>query len=131
MMPSMPVTSLYAALLGLMFIGLSLRTISLRRRFNVAVGDGRNLLLQRAMRVNANFSEYVPLTLMLIYFVELHDGPRLHVHVLGIALICGRVLHAWGLSQAQENMNYRTSGIMLTFCVLITSCLLVLLYQLE
>ncbi len=131
MQTTMPVTPLYAALLGLMFVFLSMRTIRLRRRFRVAVGDGRHPLLQRAMRVNANFAEYVPLTLMLIYFVELHDGPRLHVHALAITLICGRVLHAWGLSQAQENLNYRSAGIMLTFGVLITSCLLVLLYQME
>ncbi len=128
---TMPVTPLYAALLGLMFIGLSLRTISLRRRFRVAIGDGRNPLLQRAMRVNANFAEYVPLALLLNYFVELQDGPRLHVHLLGITLVCGRLLHAWGVSQASENFHYRTAGIMLTFCVMLTACLLLLIYQLE
>lgn len=127
----MPVTPLYAALLGLMFVALSVRTIRLRRRYRVAIGDGRNTLLQRAMRVNANFAEYVPLTLLLIWFVELHDGPRLHVHALGIALLCGRVLHAWGVSQEKENFRYRTAGMMLTFSVLITSSLLILLYQLD
>jgi uncharacterized protein len=126
-----PVTPLYAALLGLMFIVLSLRTIRLRRRYRVAIGDGRNPLLQRAMRVNANFAEYVPLALLLNFFVELHDGPRLHVHLLGIALVCGRLLHAWGVSQAKENFRYRTTGIMLTFGVMLTACLLILLYQFE
>ena len=126
-----PVTPLYAALLGLMFVVLSVRTIRLRQRYRVAIGDGRNTLLQRAMRVNANFSEYVPLTLLLIWFVELHDGPRLHVHVLGIALLCGRLLHAWGVSQEKENLRYRTAGMILTFSVMITACVLILLYQLE
>ncbi len=127
----MPVTPLYAALLGLLFILLSLRTIRLRRRYHVAIGDGRNTLLQRAMRVNANFAEYVPLTLLLIYFVELHDGPRLHVHALGIALLCGRLLHAWGVSQAQENLRYRSAGMMLTFSVMLMACTLILIYQME
>ncbi|MGE0558365.1 MAG: MAPEG family protein [Burkholderiales bacterium] len=127
----MPVTPLYAAVLGLMFVALSVRTISLRRRYRVAIGDGRNTLLQRAMRVNSNFAEYVPLTLLLIWFVELHDGPRLHVHALGISLLCGRVQHAWGVSQEKENLRYRTVGMMLTFSVLITASLLILLYQLE
>lgn len=127
----MPVTPLYAALLGLMFVALSVRTIRLRRRFRVAIGDGKNALLQRAMRVNANFSEYVPLTLLLVWFVELHDGPRLHVHALGIALLCGRLLHAWGVSHEKENLRYRTAGMMLTFSVMIMSCALILLYQLE
>ncbi len=83
------------------------------------------------MRVNANFAEYVPLSLMLIYFVELHDGPRLHVHLLGTALVCGRLLHAWGVSQPKENFRYRTAGIALTFGVMLISCALVLLYQME
>ena len=127
----MPATPLYAALLGLLFIALSIRTIGLRRRFRVALGDGRKAPLQRAMRVNANFAEYVPLALLLIYFVELHDGPRLHIHLLGIALICGRVLHAWGVSQEQENFRYRTAGMALTFSVMLIASILTLLYQLE
>ena len=127
----MPVTPLYAALLGLMFIALSIRTIRLRRRYRVAIGDGRKALLQRAMRVNANFAEYVPLALLLIYFVELHDGPRLHIHLLGLALISGRLLHAWGVSQEQENFSYRTAGMALTFGVILIACVLILLYQLE
>jgi len=127
----MPITPLYAAILGLVFIALSLRTIRLRRRYRVAIGDGRKELLQRAMRVNANFAEYVPLSLLLIYFVELHDGPRLHVNALGIALICGRLLHAWGVSRMPENFRYRTVGMALTFGVMLISSILILLYQLE
>lgn len=127
----MPITPLYAAILGLLFITLSLRTIRLRRRYRVAIGDGRKELLQRAMRVNANFAEYVPLSLLLIYFVELHDGPRLHVNALGIALICGRLLHAWGVSRIPENFRYRTVGMALTFGVMLIASTLILLYQLE
>ena len=127
----MPVTPLYAALLGLLFIALSIRTIGLRRRFRVAIGSGRKALLQRAMRVNANFAEYVPLALLLIYFVELHDGPRLHIHLMGSALIGGRLLHAWGVSQEQENFRYRTAGMALTFSVMLIASILILLYQLE
>ena len=127
----MPVTPLYAALLALFFVALSIRTIGLRRRFRVAIGSGRKALLQRAMRVNANFAEYVPLALVLIYFVELHDGPRLHIHLMGSALIGGRLLHAWGVSQEQENFRYRTAGMALTFSVMLIASILILLYQLE
>ena len=63
----MPATPLYAALLGLIFVALSIRTIRLRRRYGVGVGDGNNTELQRAARVHANFAEYVPLALLLIY----------------------------------------------------------------
>lgn len=90
----MTVTPVYAAVPGLIFVALSIRTISMRRRHRVAVGDGGNAELRRAMRVHANFAEYVPLALLLIFFVE-HDGTKtLLVHALCFALLSGRLLHA-------------------------------------
>lgn len=119
----MTATPAYAALLGLVFVALSLRTIRLRRRHRVAIGDGGNAELRRAMRVHANFAEYTPLALLLIFFVE-HDGAEtLLVHALGIALLCGRLLHSWGVSRERENFRYRVSGMLLTFGTLITSVL--------
>ena len=126
----MPVTPLYAALLALIFVALSLRTIRLRRRYRVGVGDGNHTELQRAARVHANFAEYVPLALLLIYFAETGGGPRPLIHVLAIALLCGRLLHAYGLSQVRENYRYRTAGMVLTFSVIITACLFLLLERL-
>lgn len=122
----MTVTPLYAALLGLIFIGLSLQTIRLRRRHRVALGDGNQAPLRRAMRVHANFAEYVPLTLLLMFFVEKGGSSALRIHILGIALLAGRLLHAWGVSQVQENLRYRTLGMVLTFSVIISACLFLL-----
>jgi len=42
-----------------------------------------------------------------------------------------RLLHAWGVSQEQENFSYRTAGMALTFGVILIACVLILLYQLE
>lgn len=123
----MTVTPVYATLLGLLFIALSLRTIRLRRRHQIAVGDGNNSELRRAMRVHANFAEYVPLALLLVYFVE-HDGATmLLVHTLGCALLAGRLLHAWGVSQPRENFRYRVTGMVLTFGVILVAGLTILL----
>lgn len=123
----MTVTPVYATLLGLLFIALSLRTIRLRRRHQIAVGDGNNSELRRAMRVHANFAEYVPLALLLVYFVE-HDGATmLLVHALGCALLAGRLLHAWGVSQPRENFRYRVTGMVLTFGVILVAGLTILL----
>jgi hypothetical protein len=123
----MNVTPVYATLLGLLFIALSVRTIRLRRKHQVAVGDGDNSELRRAMRVHANFAEYVPLALLLIFFVELDGTPKWWVHALAIALVCGRVAHAWGVSQTKENFRYRVSGMVLTFGVIATAGLTILL----
>jgi uncharacterized membrane protein YecN with MAPEG domain len=123
----MNVTPVYATLLGLLFIALSVRTIHLRRKHQVAVGDGNNSELRRAMRVHANFAEYVPLALLLIFFVELDGTPKWWVHALAIALVCGRLAHAWGVSQTKENFRYRVSGMVLTFGVIATAGLTILL----
>lgn len=126
----MTVTPLYAALLGLVFVALSLQTIRLRRRHRVALGDGDQAPLRRAMRVHANFAEYVPLALLLMFFVERGGGSVLRIHALGVALLAGRMLHAWGVSQTKENLRYRTIGMVLTFSVILSACLLLLFAQL-
>lgn len=126
----MPVTPLYAALLALVFVALSIRTIRLRRRYRVGVGDGNHAELQRAMRVHANFAEYVPLALLLIYFAETGGAPLPLIHILAITLSCSRLLHAYGVSQVRENYRYRTVGMALTFTVIISASLLLLFARL-
>ena len=126
----MTVTPIYATILGLLFIALSVRTIRMRRKHQVAVGDGDNSELRRAMRVHANFAEYVPLALLLIFFVELDGTPKWWVHALAVALVCGRLAHAWGVSQTRENFRYRVSGMVLTFSVISTAGLTILLTRL-
>lgn len=127
---NLDVTPIYAALLALLFVFLSLRTIRLRRRHRVALGDGENPELRRAMRAHANFAEYVPFALLLVYFVE-RDGAHLAlVHALGLALLAGRLLHAWGVSQPREDFRFRVTGMVLSFGVLLTAALLLLLPRL-
>jgi len=59
----MHVVSLYAALLALLFVALSIRTLRMRRRLRIAVGDAGNQAMLKAIRAHSNFSEYVPLSL--------------------------------------------------------------------
>ena len=75
------------------------------------------------MRVHSNFAEYVPLTLLMIYLVEVTGAPPLWVHGLGISVLLGRVSHAFGVSQTQENYVFRVAGMAMTFTPLIVSAL--------
>ncbi len=109
------IVPVYAGSLGLVFVYLSIRVIRARRQEQVALGDGDNPRLRRAMRVHANFAEYVPLALILIAFAELQGQPVVLVHTLGIALLVGRLIHAFGVSQENETYRYRTAGMWLTF----------------
>lgn len=118
------VTPIYAALLGLVFVVLSLRTIRTRRAARVGVGIGGNADLERAMRVHANFAEYVPLTLLLLLLAELGGRSGWLVHALGAALLVGRSLHAFGMSRASEDFRFRVTGVAVTLTVLIAAALL-------
>ena len=121
------ITPLYAALFALVFVALSVRTLLLRRRFKVAIGTRQQPLLARAARAHANFAEYVPLALLLIYFLEIQTGSRLWVHSLCVALFIGRLCHAYGVSQLEEDFRFRVFGMAMTFTALISAALRLLL----
>ena len=124
----MIVTPLYAALLALWFIVLSLRVISLRRSARVSLGDGGNPSLARAIRGHANFAEYVPLALLLLVILELSRFSIYLVHVLGVILVIARLVHGYALAFTAEWRLGRTAGAALTFIVIIVEALLCL-YQ--
>ena len=93
----------------------------MRRRLKIAIGAGDDEAMERAMRVHANFCEYVPIALLLIYLLETTAGPSYWIHVLGGGLLLGRLMHAFGVSRAQEDFRFRVTGMVLTFTVLLSS----------
>jgi len=116
----MTILPVYAALLALLFVLLSIRTIRTRHSSKVALGHGDDPAMLRAMRVHANFAEYVPLALLLVYFVEATSQTPWLIHLLGSALLLGRLCHAFGMSRTPENFRYRVVGMSLTFTVILT-----------
>ena len=127
----MHILPLYAAILALLFLFLSIHTIRLRRTLRIGVGDGGNSLMLRAMRVHANFAEYVPFTLVLLGMLELRSAQNWVIHLLGITLCLGRCLHAYGVSQSKENYRFRISGMMMTFAVIACSAMLLFFSYLQ
>jgi uncharacterized protein len=122
----MHILPMYAALLGFLFFYLSIRTIGLRRRLKIGIGSNENDEMLRGMRVHSNFAEYVPITLLLIYFVEIQGGHQLLIHALGVLLLVGRSVHAYGVSQMKEKFVFRVSGMVMTFIALLTSACVLL-----
>lgn len=114
-------TSLYAAALTLLYVALSIRTLSLRRRFRAAIGPGDDPVLERAIRAHGNFSEYVPISLILMLLVNIELNSDALIHGLGLTLITGRLLHAYGVSQVSEDYRFRVAGMALTFTVMLSS----------
>ena len=110
---------LYAALLGLLLIALSIRVVLARRQFRVRLGVGTEEGMQQAVRVQANFAEYVPLAVVLLVMAEMTDMPIIAVHAAGIVLVTSRLLHAWGLSHSPGRTFGRFYGTAGTWLVII------------
>ena len=116
--PLLNIVPVYAAILGLIFVYLSVRVVKQRRSARVSIGDGDNPALRKAIAVHNNFSQYVPLTLLLITFVELNHAPAIITHGLCACLLVARVAHAYGLAQPVQIMKLRQIGVLLTFAVI-------------
>lgn len=117
------VTAVLASILGLIFIKLSFNVIALRRKNKISLGAGGIEELDRAIRAHGNFSEYVPLGLLLIGALELNGAPLALVALLGLVLVFGRFFHAKGINQAPPEFSDRVRGMKLTFAALGLSAL--------
>ena len=117
MVPS--ITPIYAALSGLILILLTIRVGGLRGRHQVGIGDGGNEELQRWIRVHANFTEYVPLALILMLLVEIAGAAAWFLHAMGAVLVLARLAHIQGLSANPGRSAGRAFGAAATLAVLL------------
>ena len=117
-------TSIIAAILTIIFVKLSFAVIGLRRKNKVGLGSGGYDDLERAIRAQGNFAEYVPIGLILIACLELNGAPWWLVILPGIALIIGRLIHAKGINEPPPNFSSRVLGMKFTFGTLITLAIL-------
>ena len=114
------ITAIIASVLTIIFIKLSFAVIALRRKNQVGLGSGGHEDLERAIRAQGNFSEYVPIGIILIACLELNGAPWGLVLLLGIALIIGRLMHAKGINTPPPDFSLRVTGMKFTFGTLIT-----------
>jgi uncharacterized membrane protein YecN with MAPEG domain len=91
------ITALYAGILALIVIALAVNVTVHRVKLRVPLGDGGNAEMRRMIRLHGNAAEYIPLAIALMLIYELNSGSHLDLHVIGIALIVGRVIQTWGM----------------------------------
>lgn len=123
----MIVTPIYAGLLALLFLVLSVQVIRLRGH-GASLGDGGNPLLLRRIRGHGNFAEYVPFILVMMVMLELSHFSTYLLHALGVTLVVARLLHAYALSFTERFKFGRFWGTALTF-ILLFVCGILCLYQ--
>ncbi len=101
--------------LAILYICLSLAVIGIRRREQIGFGSGGNERLARRVRGHANFSEYVPFVILLLFMVEVtQDQPGIWWYLAMIFLPLGRLLHAVAFFGSKHRVGPRTLGTVLT-----------------
>ena len=113
------ITALYAGILALWLVALGYRIPALRRKHRIGIGTGGNQELAVTVRCHGNANEYIPVGIVLLLIAELNGAHALLLHGAGIALVLGRVLHAWGMTKTQGNLSFgRVAGMILTWTML-------------
>ena len=120
------ITPIYTAILALLYVGLSVRTLLLRRSLKIGIGTGENENMLRAVRAHSNFAEYVPIALLLAFMIEVLKGNWLIINFVCICLLIGRIIHSFGVSRINENYRFRVMGMAFTFTSICTSALILL-----
>ncbi len=114
-----PITSIYAALLGIMFTAITLRIALIRNVRSLSMGHGGDLDFEKLIRGQANFTETVPIALILIFLLEHQGTAAVTLHTLGIALLLGRISHYLQLTGTLQHTIFRVIGMVLTLSAIL------------
>ena len=134
-MHGLPITSVTAALLALVFLVLVARVGQARGKSGASLGDGsgahiafgqeHTVPLLVCSRSHANFCEYVPLALILLGLAEYGGAPRWLLLTLAGLLVVARVIHPMGMGRKAPN-PFRAGGAMLSFLVILGATVVLL-----
>ena len=119
-----PVSALLAGVFAGMLVMLS-GPVSFRRiATKTSLGEGTDPLLQRLIRTQGNFTEFVPLGLMALFFVEIGGAGGRQAWIIGGLLLAGRLFHA--ISMMIGFKIGRSVGMILTYASLVTSAVVLI-----
>lgn len=123
-MPMLPITAFWIAVAAIALVALSLPVALHRKRSLTSLGDGGDSMLQRRIRAHGNFTEYVPLGLLVIAAVEACGYASWIVWAVSGLLALGRLSHAIALLGG--TLPLRMLGMIATFLSLIGGAGLIL-----
>lgn len=115
----MKITMLYAGVLAIWFLVLSVKVVRGRSGPNaINLGDGGNPQMLRLIRGHGNFAEYVPMILVMMALLEYGGLAAWAVHAMGATLLFARLAHGYALSFTPKFFMGRFVGASLTFLLL-------------
>lgn len=117
----MLLTPLFAALFGFFYVFLSVNVVKHRFSKKISLGSNGDKSTEVAVRAHANFIEYVPLCLILFYFLEMVTLSSSMVFFLGCVLFVARIMHVVGMFKPREFLVLRQIGVVATFAVILAA----------
>jgi len=108
---------------------LSLLVVRQRQKHKVVLGDGGVPELIQAIRAFGNASEYVPAGMAALAMLAVVGAPALAIHITGLLLFVGRVLHGFGLSRSGGASAPRALGVVLTWVAYVFAGVALLFYS--
>ena len=114
---SVTISTIYAAILGLLFVPFTFYVGSYRVKHKILLLDGGDEELARRIRAQGNFVETVPLAVILIVLMELNGASATWLHSLGIVLVVARVMHYLTIATNPANAAPRALGMVGTLGV--------------
>ncbi|HEY4344216.1 MAG TPA: MAPEG family protein [Parvibaculum sp.] len=113
---SLEIIGVYIGINLLINLFLAYRVSANRVRSNVMTGTGEDSALYNANRAHITNVEYTPIILIGLVALHLLSGSIYVIHVVGLLLTVGRILHAIGLtSAAGKSTPPRLIGTVLTW----------------
>lgn len=108
--------AIYIGLNIIILLILAYLVSAARRRHKIALGDGGNEAMHRAIRAHANAAEFIPAGLAGLLALALLEpaAPLWLLHASGISLTGGRIAHGIGLSMGTLNAG-RMVGTLLSW----------------
>jgi uncharacterized membrane protein YecN with MAPEG domain len=115
----LPITLTITGAAALLNIWLARRVGQMRMAHKISIGDGGNEALIARMRAQANFIEYTPFVLILIGLIELAEGSRLWLWIVGVVYVLARIAHGFGMDRPRPDpLRLRMIGMMTTALIL-------------
>jgi uncharacterized protein len=116
-MQTLHVTLFFVGILALLQCALTALVITRRLEAKVSLLDGGDKPLTNRMRAHGNFTETVPIAIIMMALLEMRGIPSAWLWVIGSTLTLGRVLHAVCLTTRKPTWG-RPIGMGLTVAVI-------------
>lgn len=120
----------WTALLLILMVVLSALVVRQRRAHRVGLGDGDGGQpgLQQASRAFGNAAEYIPAGIAVLILLSQLRSSFLLIHLLGLLLFVGRVIHGVAITGNRGVTAGRIIGMVLTWAAYLIAAVVLLRY---